>query len=83
MDLWRRQGEGKLAEILGPRAVERDKFARLLRYRGDLKREYESYAPDAQAIIEEFRECAKLQIFEDLGNDLKLYDRAWTRIKTN
>ena len=26
---------------------------------------------------------AKLQIFEDLGNDLKLYDRSWTRIKTN
>ncbi len=26
---------------------------------------------------------AKLQIFEDLGPDLKMYDRAWTRIKTN
>lgn len=26
---------------------------------------------------------AKLQIFEDLGKDLKTYDRAWTRIKTN
>lgn len=26
---------------------------------------------------------AKLQIFEDLGPDLRLYDRAWTRIKTN
>lgn len=25
----------------------------------------------------------RLQIFVDLGNDLKLYDRAWTRIKTN
>lgn len=25
----------------------------------------------------------KLQIFEDLGADLKMYDRAWTRIKTN
>lgn len=25
---------------------------------------------------------AKLQIFEDLGKDLKLYDRAWTRVKT-
>ena len=25
---------------------------------------------------------AKLQIFEDLGEDLKLYDRAWTRIRT-
>jgi len=54
MDLWRRQGEGKLAEILGPSAVERDRFARLLRYRGDLKKEYESYAPDARQIIEAF-----------------------------
>jgi len=26
---------------------------------------------------------AKLQIFEDLGSDLKLYDRAWSRIKAN
>ncbi len=25
---------------------------------------------------------AKLQIFEDLGRDLALYDREWTRIKT-
>jgi spermidine/putrescine-binding protein len=25
---------------------------------------------------------AKLQIFEDLGPDLKMYDRVWTRIKT-
>src|SRR5215475_9478472 len=37
MDLWRRAGEVKLAEVLGPRAVERDRFARLIRYRGDLK----------------------------------------------
>jgi spermidine/putrescine transport system substrate-binding protein len=26
---------------------------------------------------------AKLQIFEDLGSDLRVYDRVWTRIKTN
>ena len=26
---------------------------------------------------------AKLQIFEDLGQDLRAYDRVWTRIKTN
>jgi penicillin amidase len=54
MDLWRRTGEGKLAEILGQSAVERDRFARLLRYRGDMKAEYESYAPDARQIIEAF-----------------------------
>lgn len=54
MDLWRRQGEGKLAEVLGEKAIERDKFARLLRYRGDMKAEWESYAPDAKPIIESF-----------------------------
>ncbi|MFO1036278.1 MAG: spermidine/putrescine ABC transporter substrate-binding protein [Geminicoccaceae bacterium] len=26
---------------------------------------------------------AKLQIFEDLGPDLKIYDRAWSRVKAN
>jgi penicillin amidase len=54
LDLWRRTGEGKLAEILGPTYIERDKFARLLRYRGDMKAEYESYAPDAKQIITAF-----------------------------
>lgn len=54
LDLWRRTGEGKLAEILGDRALERDKFARLLRYRGDMKAEWEAYAPDAKPIIEAF-----------------------------
>ncbi len=54
IDLWRRTGEGKLAEVLGERAIERDKFARLLRYRGDMKAEWESYAPDAKPIIEAF-----------------------------
>ncbi len=62
MDLWRRQGEGKLAEILGPGAVERDRFARLVRYRGDLKAEYESYAPDAKPIIESFVRGVNAQI---------------------
>lgn len=38
MDLWRRVGEGKLAEVLGPAAIARDKFARLLRYRGEIGR---------------------------------------------
>jgi penicillin amidase len=54
MEIWRRTGEGKLAEILGPQAVERDKFARLCRYRGDMEAEWKSYAPDAKQIIESF-----------------------------
>jgi penicillin G amidase len=54
MEMWRRTGEGKLSEILGRAAFERDKFARLLRYRGDMQAEWKSYAPDAKAIIAAF-----------------------------
>src|SRR5580658_3851964 len=34
MELWKRAGQGRLAEVLGPAAVERDAQARRLRYRG-------------------------------------------------
>ncbi|MEK6300666.1 MAG: penicillin acylase family protein [Acidobacteriota bacterium] len=54
MEIWRRTGEGKLAEVLGESAVERDKFARLMRYRGNMEAEWQSYAPDAKQIIESF-----------------------------
>jgi penicillin amidase len=54
MELWRRAGEGRLAEVLGPQAIERDRFARLLRYRGDMEAEWASYAPDAKPIVEAF-----------------------------
>ncbi len=33
MEMWRRSAEGRLAEILGPEAVPRDRQARLLKYR--------------------------------------------------
>jgi penicillin amidase len=54
IDLWRRTGTGKLAEVLGPTAVARDRIARLVRYRGDWTKEYESYAPDGRRIITAF-----------------------------
>lgn len=54
MEIWRRTGAGELAEILGPRYLERDRFARLVRYRGDPEAEWRSYAPDARAICEAF-----------------------------
>lgn len=54
MEMWRRTGEGRLAEVLGPSALERDIFARLVRYRGDMDAEWQSYAPDARQIIEAF-----------------------------
>lgn len=54
LDLWRRQGEGKMAEQFGPRFVEQDRAARLFLYRGDLKTEFASYHPDGQAILTSF-----------------------------
>jgi penicillin G amidase len=57
MEMSRRAGEGRLAEILGPKAVERDRFARLLAYRGDIaagSAEWASYAPDAREIVRAF-----------------------------
>ena len=54
MELWKRSGQGRLAEVLGPSAVQRDINARLLSYHGDMKAEYESYAPDTQQILEAF-----------------------------
>lgn len=54
LDLWRRQGEGKMAEQFGPRFVEQDRAARLFLYRGDLKTEFASYHPEGQAILTAF-----------------------------
>ena len=54
MELWKRSGEGRLAEILGPSFVKRDVNARLLRFRGDVDAEYKSYAPDTKEILEAF-----------------------------
>src|ERR1700722_16303740 len=54
MELWKRSGQGRLAEVLGPSAVERDINARRLRYRGDLKAEFASYAPDTRKILDAF-----------------------------
>src|ERR1041384_4398389 len=42
IDIWRRTGIGKLAEGLGPRAIERDRLARAVRFRGDWNEEWRS-----------------------------------------
>jgi penicillin G amidase len=54
MELWKRAGQGRLSEILGPTALPRDIDARALKYRGDLHKEYESYSPDTLAILTAF-----------------------------
>ena len=54
IDLWRRSAQGRLAEILGPDFVERDRLARLMHYRGDMRTEWMSYGPDTKQIVEQF-----------------------------
>ncbi len=54
LDLWRRIGTGKLAQVLGPSYLKRDRIARLVRYRGNWDDEWRSYSPDAQAIATAF-----------------------------
>jgi len=54
LDLWRRVGTGKLAEVLGPGALPRDRFARLIRFRGDWNKEWAAYSHDAREIATAF-----------------------------
>src|SRR5215472_6829210 len=46
IDLWRRRGLGRLAEVFGPAFVEQDKATRLFLYRGDMEKEWASYSAD-------------------------------------
>ena len=54
MELWRRNGEGTLAEVLGPDYAERDKFVRLLTFRGDWEAEMKKYHPEGPVIFAAF-----------------------------
>ena len=54
LEMWRRNGEGRLAEVLGPDYVTRDKFARLLQFRGDWEEEFRKYHPEGKAIFSSF-----------------------------
>lgn len=53
LEMWRRNGEGRLAEVLGPEYLTRDKFARLLEFRGDWNEEFRKY-PDGKMIFDSF-----------------------------
>jgi len=55
MDMYRRAGQGRLAEILGPDYVRHDQVARLMGYRGPwTDEEFGSYHPDGRQILEAF-----------------------------
>ncbi|HUB82105.1 MAG TPA: penicillin acylase family protein [Bryobacteraceae bacterium] len=54
LELWRRQATGTVAEILGPKELQRDIGNRLFQYRGDLTQELNWYHPHGAAIVERF-----------------------------
>jgi penicillin amidase len=52
MEWWRRDLEGRLAEVLGPAAVEHDRLARLLMYRGPYESaEWTNYHAEGRQIL--------------------------------
>ena len=53
-ELWRRRATGTVAEILGPRELERDVGARLFRFRGDMTTEMRHYHERGDTIIQAF-----------------------------
>lgn len=55
-ELWRRQATGTLAEVLGRRELERDRGARLFKYRGSMAAELAHYHPRGAQIVGAFVE---------------------------
>ena len=55
-EIWRRQATGTVAEILGPRELQRDIGTRLFMFRGDMEQEMNYYHPRGKEIITSFVE---------------------------
>lgn len=53
-EIWRRQATGTVAELLGPRELQRDIGTRLFRFRGDMEQEMAHYHPRGKLIITSF-----------------------------
>jgi penicillin G amidase len=69
LEWWRRQREGRLSEVLGPAAFERDRQARLLMYRGSFDdSEWTSYHPEGKRIFTAFAAGLNAFITENAAN---------------
>lgn len=54
LEVWRRQTNGTVAEILGERELKRDIGTRLFLFRGDMEAEMQHYHPRGKLIIKSF-----------------------------
>jgi penicillin amidase len=69
MEWWRRQHEGRLAEIVGPAAVERDRQARLTKFQGPFdEREWTRYHPEGKRLVGAFVKGINAYVAENSGN---------------
>ncbi len=67
-EIWRAQATGTTAEILGPRAIDRDHGMRLFKYRGAMAEEMNHYHPRGVDIIGAFVHGVNAYIDEALQN---------------
>lgn len=69
MEWWRRQYEGRLAEVVGPKAFERDRLARLLKYRGPYdESEWTNYHKDGKQIVQSYADGINAFIKQSADN---------------
>jgi penicillin amidase len=68
LEVWRRQATGTVAEMLGPRELERDIGARLHRFRGDMATELNHYHDRGDVIIPAFVRGINAYIDETAAN---------------
>ena len=74
IDLWRRQTVGQMAEVCGPDYLPADRFARLMKCRGDLgdrSAEWASYSPDTKQIATRFTQGINAAI-DQFGENLPI-----------
>lgn len=71
IDWWRRLGAGEIAEVVGESGLAADRFARLIRYRGDMAAEWKSYSPDTMQIATAFTSGINAYI-DHIGKNLPI-----------
>jgi penicillin amidase len=67
-EIWRAQATGTTAEILGPRAVDRDHGTRLFKFRGNMGQELSHYHPRGVDIVGAFVHGVNAYIDEIMQN---------------
>lgn len=71
-EIWRRQATGTVAEIFGPRELNRDIGTRLFRFRGDMNKELNHYHSQGKEIITAFTEGVNAYIDEAIRHPEQL-----------